>query len=133
MEESEMSKKISCFMGLGICLVMALWVSSVWAETMPKGVTMSVLKETPVSHLKGVAKVRLVELRLAPGVKWVHTLNHSGFCTSLKGTITNVNKKGKISTRFPGDTWVMKKGPTLTSYNRGTVEHVQRMWMMIEK
>ena len=128
-----MSKKISCLMALGICLVMALWVSSVWAETMPNGVTMSVLKEAPVSHLKGVAKVRLVELRMAPGVKWVHTITDSGFCTSLQGIVTLKNKKGIIKTRFPGETWVMKKGPTVTLYNRGTVENVQRMWVMVEK
>ncbi len=128
-----MSKKISFLMALGICLVMVLWVSSVWAETMPNGVTMVVLKETPAPHLKGVAKVRLVELRLAPGVEWRHTITHSGFCTSLQGTVTVKNKKGIIKTRFAGETWVMKKGPTVTLYNRGTVEHIERMWLLIEK
>ena len=112
---------------------MVLWVSSVWAETMPKGVTMSVLKEAPAPHLKGVAKVRLVEFRMAPGTEWRTTLAHSGFCTSLQGTVTVKNKKGIIKTRFAGETWVMKKGPTVTLYNRGTVEHIERMWLMIEK
>ena len=126
-----MSRRMMC--GLVAILVLILPVSGVWAETMPEGVTMVVLKETPADHLPGVAKVRLVELRLAPGAKWMnHTISDSGFCTSLQGTVT-VEVGDKTFTRFPGETWVMKKGPTVNIYNRGTVEHVERMWLMIEE
>ena len=126
-----MSKRMIC--SLVAILVLILPVSGVWAETMPEGVTMVVLKESPAPHLPGVAKVRLVELRLAPGTKWMnHTIADSGFCTSLQGTVT-LEVGDKTVTRFAGDSWVMKKGPTVNIYNRGTVEHVERMWLMIEK
>ena len=126
-----MSKRMMC--SLVAILVLVLPVSGVWAETLPEGVTMVVLKESPASHLPGVVKVRLVELRMAPGTKWMnHTIANSGFCTSLQGTIT-VEVGGKTNTRFPGESWVMKKGKTVNLYNRGTVEHVERMWLMIEK
>ena len=126
-----MSKRMMC--SLVAILVLVLPVSGVWAEMLPEGVTMVVLKESSGSHLPGVAKVRLVELRMAPGTKWMnHTISDSGFCTSLQGTIT-VEVGGKTNTRFPGESWVMKKGKTVNMYNRGTVEHVERMWLMIEK
>ena len=126
-----MSKRMMC--SLVAILVLVLPVSGVWAEMLPEGVTMVVLKESSGSHLPGVAKVRLVELGMAPGTKWMnHTFSDSGFCTSLQGTIT-VEVGGKSNTRFPGESWVMKKGKTVNLYNRGTVQHVQRMWLMIEK
>ena len=126
-----MSKRMIC--SLVAILVLILPVSGVWAETMPEGVTMVVLKESPAPHLPGVAKVRLVELRLAPGTKWMnHTIADSGFCTSLQGTVT-LEVGDKTVTRFAGDSWVMKKGPTVNVYNRGTVEHVERMWLLIEE
>ncbi len=69
---------------------------------------------------------------MAPGAKWMnHTIADSGFCTSLQGTVT-LEVGDKTITRFPGETWVMKKGPTVNVYNRGTVEHVERMWLLIE-
>ncbi len=126
-----MSKRMMC--SLVAILVLILPVSGVWAEILPEGVTMVVLKESPASHLPGVAKVRLVELRMAPGTKWMnYTIPDSGFCTVLQGHLT-VEVGGKTITRFVGDTWVMKKGPTVNMYNRGTVEHVTRMWLLIEK
>ncbi len=126
-----MSKRM--LSGLVAIFVLILPVSGVQAETMPDGVTMVVLKESPAPHLPGVAKVKLVELRLAPGTKWMnHKIADSGFCTSLKGTVT-LEVGGKTLTRFAGDTWVMKKGPTVNIYNRGTVEHVERMWLLIEQ
>ncbi len=126
-----MSKRMIC--SLAAILVLILPVSGVWAETMPEGVTMVVLKESPAPHLPGVAKVRLVELRLAPGTKWMnHTIADSGFCTSLQGTVT-LEVGDKTVTRFAGDSWVMKKGPTVNVYNRGTVEHVERMWLLVEE
>ncbi len=126
-----MSKHMIC--SLVAILVLILPVSGVWAETMPEGVTMVVLKESPATHLSGVAKVKLVELRIAPGVKWMnHTITDSGFCTSLQGTVT-IEVGDKTITRFAGDSWVMKKGPTVNIYNRGTVEHVERMWLLIEE
>ena len=113
-------------------LVLILPVSGVQAQTLPEGVTMVVLKESPASHLPGVVKVKLVELRMAPGAKWMNfTIADSGFCTSLQGTVT-LEVGDKTITRFPGETWVMKKGPTVNVYNRGTVEHVERMWLLIE-
>jgi hypothetical protein len=39
---------------------------------------------------------------------------------------------GETFSKFAGDTWVMKKGPTVNLYNRGTVEHVQRIWLLVE-
>ena len=125
-----MSKRMMC--SLVAILVLILPVSGVWAAETPEGVTMVVLKESPASHLPGVAKVRLVELRMAPGAKWPHTITKSGFCTELQGKIT-IEVGGKTTTKFAGDTWVMKKGKTVTGYDRGTVEHVQHMWLLIEK
>ncbi len=127
-----MSKRMMC--SLVAILVLILPVSGIWAaEMLPEGVTMVVLKESPASHLPGVAKVRLVELRIAPGTKWMnHTISDSDFCTALQGTIT-IEVGDKTITRFPGETWVMKKGPTVNVYYRGTVEHVKRMWLLIEK
>ncbi len=126
-----MSKRIMC--NLAGFLMLILPVSGVWAaEMLPKGVTMVVLKESSVSHLPGVVKVKLVELRIAPGAKWMnHKIETSGFCTSLQGTVT-LEVGNKTITRFPGETWVMKKGPTVNIYNRGTVEHVQRIWLLVE-
>ncbi len=106
--------------------------SPLWAEMLPEGVTMVTLKESPASHLPGIAKLRLVELRMVPGAKWPHTIAESGFCTAIQGNLT-VEKDGKTNTHFTGETWVMKKGATLTAYNRGTTDHVQRMWLLIEK
>ncbi len=125
-----MSKRIMCsFVAI---LVMILPVSGVWAEMLPEGVTMVVLKDSPATHLPGVTKTKYVELRVAPGAKWMnHTISESGFCTALQGTIT-IEVGDKTISRFPGDSWVMKKGPTVNMYNRGTVEHVQRMWLLIE-
>ncbi len=126
-----MSKRIMCC--LVAIVVLTLPVSGVWAaEMMPEGVTMVVLKESPVTHLPGVVKVKLVELRMAPGAKWPQTIPNSGFCTALQGTIT-IEVGDKTISKFAGDTWVMKKGPTVNLYNRGTVEHVQRMWLLIEE
>jgi quercetin dioxygenase-like cupin family protein len=113
--------------------VLTLPVSGVLAETMPEGVSMMVLKESAAKHLPGVAKTRLVELRLAPGAKWMnHTIADSGFCTALQGTIT-LEVGDKTVSRFAGDTWVMKKGKTVNVYNRGSVEHITRMWLLIEE
>ncbi len=114
-------------------LVLTLPVSDVWAaEMLPEGVTMVVLKESSASHLPGVTKTKYVELRMAPGAKWMnYNISDSGFCTALQGTIT-IEVGDKTISRFPGDSWVMKKGPTVNLYNRGTVEHVQRMWVLIE-
>jgi quercetin dioxygenase-like cupin family protein len=113
--------------------LLVLPINGVAAETLPSGVTMVVLKESPAPHLPGVVKTRLVELRMAPGAKWMnHKIADSGFCTSLQGTVT-LEVGGKTKTRFAGDSWVMKKGPTVNLYNRGTVEHVERMWLLIEK
>ena len=115
-------------------VVLALSVSGVYAaEMMPEGVTMVILKESPAPHLPGVAKVRLMEMRIAPGAKLMnYKISDSGFCTAIQGTFT-FEVSGKTFTRFAGETWVMKKGATVTAYNRGTVEHVQRMWLLIEK
>ncbi len=125
-----MSKRIMCC--LVAILVLTLPVSGVWAAEMPEGVTSVVLKESPAPHLPGVAKVKLVELRLAPGTKWMnHKIADSGFCTVLQGTMT-MEVGGKTYSRFAGDTWVMKKGSTVNIYNRGTVEHVQRIWLLAE-
>ncbi len=125
-----MSKRMIC--SLVAILVLILPVSGVWAETMPEGVTMVVLKESPAPHLPGIAKVKLIELRIAPGAKWMNnTISTSGFCTALEGTLT-IEVGDKTISRFPGDSWVMKKGLTVNMYNRGTVEHVQRMWVLIE-
>ena len=125
-----MSKRIMCsFVAI---LVLILPVSGVWAEMAPEGVTMVVLKESSASHLPGVTKTKYVELRMAPGAKWMnYKISDSGFCTVLQGTIT-FEVGDKTISRFPGDSWVMKKGPTVNMYNRGTVEHVQRMWVLIE-
>jgi quercetin dioxygenase-like cupin family protein len=114
-------------------LALVLSVGSVYAaENLPDGVTMVVLKELPAPHLPGIAKVKLMEMRIAPGAKLMnHKLTTSGFCTSLQGTFT-FEVDGKTHTRFAGETWMMKKGPTVNMYNRGTVEHVQRMWVMVE-
>ena len=126
-----MSKRMMC--SLVAILVLILPVSGVWAEILPEGVTMVVLKESPASHLPGVAKVRLVELRIAPDAKWMnYTIPDSGFCTALQGNLT-VEVGGKTNTRFAGESWVMKKGSTVNMYNRGTVEHVTHMWLLIEK
>ena len=126
-------KTIMRVMGLALPIfVLVLSGSGVWAEMLPEGVTMVTLKESPAPHLPGVTKVRLVELRMAPGAKWPHTIAESGFCTAIQGNITVV-KGGKTNTHFAGDTWVMKKGATVTGINRGTVEHIQRMWLLIEK
>ncbi len=126
-----MSKRMLCTLVAIFALILP--VSGVWAGTLPEGVTMVVLKESPASHLPGVVKVKLVELRMAPGAKWMNfTITDSGFCTSLQGTVT-LEVGDKTVTRFAGDSWVMKKGPTVNVYNRGTVEHVERMWLMIEK
>ncbi len=125
-----MSKRMMC--SLVAILVVILPVSGVWAEMLPEGVTMVVLKESPASHLPGVAKVRLVELRIAPDAKWMnYTIPDSGFCTVLQGHLT-VEVGGKTITRFPGETWVMKKGPTVNIYNRGKVENVESMLLLIE-
>ncbi len=125
-----MSKRMMC--SLVAILVLSLPVSGVWAETIPEGVTMVVLKESPAPHLPGVAKTRLVELRIAPGTKCMnHTIADSGFCTSLQGTVT-IEVGDKTVTRFAGESWVMKKGPTVNIYNRGNVEHIERMWLLIE-
>ena len=126
-------KTIMRAMGLALpIIVLVLSGSGVWAEMLPEGVTMVTLKESPATHLPGVAKLRLVELRMAPGAKWPHPIADSGFCTAIQGNIT-VEKDGKTNTHFAGETWVMKKAPMVTAYNRGTVEHVQRMWLLIEK
>ncbi len=126
-----MSKRIMCC--LVAIVVLTLPVSGVWAaEMMPEGVTEVVLKESPVTHLPGVAKVKLVEFRMAPGTKWMnHSIDTSGFCTALQGTLT-IEVDGETFSKFAGDTWVMKKGPTVNLYNRGTVEHVQRIWLLVE-
>ena len=51
-----MSKRMIC--SLVAVLVLILPVSGVWAaEMLPEGVTMVVLKESPVTHLPGIAKV----------------------------------------------------------------------------
>ncbi len=125
-----MSKRILCsFVAI---LVLSLPVRGVGAEMPPEGVTMVVLKESAASHLPGVTKMKYVELRMAPGTKWMnYTISDSGFCTALQGAIT-IDVGDKTISRFPGDSWVMKKGPTVNMYNRGTVEHVQRMWVLIE-
>ena len=126
-----MSKRMIC--SLVAILVLILPVSGVSAaEMLPEGVTMVVLKESPVTHLPGIAKVKLVELRMAPGAKWPQTIPNSGFCTALQGTIT-IEVGDKTISKFAGDTWVMKKGLKGVAYNRGTVEHVQRMWLLIEE
>ena len=126
-----MSKRMIC--SLVAILVLTLPVSGVWAaEMLPEGVTMVVLKESPVTHLPGIAKVKLMEFRMAPGTKWMnHTISTSGFCTALQGTLT-IEVGGKTVSKFAGDTWVMKKGPTVNLYNRGTTEHVQRIWLLVE-
>ncbi len=125
-----MSKRMMC--SLVAIFVLFIPVSGVQAQTLPEGVTMVVLKESPASHLPGVVKVKLVELRMAPGAKWMNfTIADSGFCTSLQGTVT-LEVGDKTITRFPGETWVMKKGPTVNVHSRGTVEHVERMWLLIE-
>ncbi len=126
-----MSKRMIC--GLVTMLLLILPVSGVWAEMIPDGVTMVVLKESPAPHLPGVVKTRLVELRLAPGTKWMnHPVTDSGFCTALEGNIT-LEVGDKTVTKFAGDTWVMKKGKTVNIYNRGAGEHVQRMWLLVEE
>ncbi len=127
-----MSKRMIC--SLVAILLLTLPVSGVSAaEMLPEGVTMVVLKESPASHLPGVVKVKLMELRIAPGAKWMnYTISTSGFCTALQGTIT-IEVGDKTVSKFAGDSWVMKKGKTVNLYNRGTVQHVQRMWLMIEK
>ena len=125
-----MSKRIMCC--LVAIVVLTLPVSGVRAETIPEGVTMVVLKESPAPHLPGIAKVKLVEMRIAPGTKWMnHLVADSGFCTVLQGTMT-MEVGDKTVSRFAGDTWVMKKGSTVNIYNRGTVEHVQRIWLLVE-
>ena len=125
-----MSKRIMCC--LVAIVVLTLPVSGVRAETIPEGVTMVVLKESPAPHLPGIAKVKLMELRIAPGTKWMnHLVADSGFCTVLQGTMT-MEVGDKTVSRFAGDTWVMKKGSTVNIYNRGTVEHVQRIWLLVE-
>ena len=125
-----MSKRIMCC--LVAIVVLTLPVSGVRAETIPEGVTMVVLKESPAPHLPGIAKVKLVEMRIAPGTKWMnHLVADSGFCTVLQGTMT-MEVGDKTYSRFAGDTWVMKKGSTVNIYNRGTVEHVQRIWLLVE-
>ena len=126
-----MSKRMIC--SLVAILVLILPMSGVSAaEMLPEGVTMVVLKESPASHLPGIVKVKLMELRLAPGTKWMnYTISTSGFCTALQGAIT-VEVDDKTITHFAGETWVMKKGHTVNMYNRGTVEHVQRMWLLVE-
>ncbi len=125
-----MSKRIMCC--LVAIVVLTLPVSGVWAAEMPEGVTSVVLKESPVTHLPGIAKVKLVEFRMAPGTKWMNrTVPTSGFCTALQGTLT-IEVGGETFSKFAGDTWVMKKGPTVNLYNRGTVEHVQRIWLLVE-
>ncbi len=125
-----MSKRIMC--SLVAIFVLTLPVSGVRAETIPEGVTMVVLKESPAPHLPGIAKVKLVEMRIAPGTKWMnHLVADSGFCTVLQGTMT-MEVGGETYSRFAGDTWVMKKGSTVNIYNRGTVEHVQRIWLLVE-
>ncbi len=114
-------------------LVLTLPVSGAWAaEMMPEGVTMVVLKESSVTHLPGVTKAKYMELRIAPGAKWMtQTIADSGFCTAIQGTIT-IEVGDKTISKFAGDSWVMKKGTTVNMYNRGTVEHVQRMWILVE-
>ncbi len=125
-----MSKRIMCC--LVAIVVLTLPVSGVRAETIPEGVTMVVLKESPAPHLPGIAKVKLVEMRIAPGTKWMnHLVADSGFCTVLQGTMT-MEVGDKTVSRFAGDTWVMKKGSTVNIYYRGTVEHVQRIWLLVE-
>ncbi len=126
-----MSKRIMfCLVAI---LVLTLPVSGAWAaEMMPEGVTMVVLKESSVTHLPGVTKAKFVELRFAPGAKWMnHTISDSGFCTAIQGTVT-IEVGDKTISKFAGDSWVMKKGATVNMYNRGTVEHVQRMWILVE-
>ncbi len=114
-------------------LVLTLPVSGAWAaEMMPEGVTMVVLKESSVTHLPGVTKAKYMELRIAPGAKWMnHTVSDSGFCTAIQGAVT-IEVGDKTISKFAGDSWVMKKGTTVNMYNRGTVEHVQRMWILVE-
>ena len=125
-----MFKRMMC--SLVTILVLSLPASVVWAETMPDGVTMVVLKESAITHLSGVAKAKYMELRMAPGAKWMdHKIETSGFCTALKGTFT-IEIGNKTVSKFAGDSWVMKKGATVNLYNRGTVEHVQRMWLLVE-
>ena len=125
-----MLKRLMC--SLVMSFVLILPASGVWAESMPEGVTMVVLKESAVTHLPGVAKTKYVELRIAPGASWMnHTITDSGFCTGIQGAVT-IEVGGKTVSKFAGDSWVMKKGPTVNMYNRGTVEHVQRMWILIE-
>ncbi len=99
-----MSKRMMC--SLVAILVLALPVSGVWAaEMLPEGVTMVVLKESPASHLPGVAKVRLVELRIAPDAKWMnYTIPDSGFCTVLQGTSISIQRS---SATVPGSNHLM--------------------------
>ena len=127
-----MSKSILCSIVAILVLVLSS-VSGVWAaEDLPDGVTLMVLKESPAPHLPGIAKVKLMELRMAPGAAWMnHTISTSGFCTAIQGNIT-AEINDKTITHFEGETWVMKKGPMGNFYNRGTTEHVQRMWLLVE-
>ncbi len=127
-----MSKRIMfCLVAI---LVLTLPASGAWAaEMMPEGVPMVVLTESSVTHLPGVTKAKYMELRIAPGAKWMnHTISDSGFCTAIQGTVT-IEVGDKTISKFAGDTWVMKKGLKVVAYNRGTVEHVQRMWLLIEE
>jgi hypothetical protein len=116
-------------------VVLALSVSGVYAaEDLPEGVSMVTLKESPAPHLPGIARVKLIEFRMAPGAKWMnHKLTTSGFCTAVQGNITaEIVGKDKTITHFEGETWVMKKGHTLNMYNYGKVDHVQHVWLLVE-
>ena len=126
-----MSRRMMC--SIVAILALALLVSGVYAaEDLPEGVTMVVLKDEPAPHLEGIARVRLMELRMAPGAKWPHDAPYSGFCTMIQGTFTNVSDK-KTTTRFVGDSWSMKKRTSIkTAHNYGNTESVMRMWIFID-
>ncbi len=126
-----MSKRLMfCLVAI---LVLTVPVSGAWAaEMMPEGVTMVVLKESSVTHLPGVTKAKYMGLRIVPVAKWMnHIVSDSGFCIAIQGTVT-IEVGDKTISKFAGDSWVMKKGTTVNMYNRGTVEHVQRMWILVE-
>ncbi|MCZ6872146.1 MAG: hypothetical protein O7G88_01240 [bacterium] len=127
-----MSKRMMC--SIVAIFVLVLSVGGVLAEELPEGITMVTLKEAPAPHLPGIAKTKLIELRMAPGAKWMnHKLTTSGFCTAVQGNITaEIVGKDKTITHFEGETWVMKKGHTLNMYNYGKVDHVQHVWLLVE-
>ncbi len=99
-----MSKRMIC--NLVAILLLTLPVSGVWAaEMLPEGVTMVVLKESPVTHLPGVVKVKLMELRIAPGTEWMNnTISTSGFAPRSKAP-----SRSKLATK-PSPVFLGKPG-----------------------